>query len=51
MTAGEYREWTRQYAAWIDGSGILTCARCNRGDCPECCWEACTCRHAGRGAA
>ncbi len=51
MTAAEYREWTRQYAAWVAGSGILTCARCNRGDCPECCWAACTCRHAGRSAA
>ena len=47
MTSAEYREWTRQYAAWVGGSGILTCARCERRDCSECSWKSCSCAASG----
>lgn len=54
LSRAEYRDWTRQYAAWIGGSGILVCRRCEMGACatdPKACsWAGCTCRHAGRAA-
>jgi len=55
MNPAEYREWTRQYAAWVGGSGILTCRRCELGLCggdpSACSWASCTCRHQGRARA
>jgi hypothetical protein len=57
MTRKEYDDWVRQYAAWVGGSGILTCRRCELGQCAEapsaCSWPSCTCahpRHAARAA-
>ena len=49
MTRPEYLAWTKQYAAWVAGSGILTCARCERGMCADdprvCQWSRCSCAH------
>jgi hypothetical protein len=57
MDRHEYDAWVRQYAAWVEGSGILTCRRCELGLCAEspkaCQWDRCTCnhpRHAARAA-
>jgi hypothetical protein len=57
MTAVEYKKWTKDYAGWIGGSGILRCRRCDLGQCAEsptaCQWDNCTCthpRHAARAA-
>lgn len=57
MTGVEYRKWTKDYADWIGGSGILTCRRCDLGQCAEapkaCQWSRCSCahpRHAARAA-
>lgn len=51
MTREEYRDWTRQYAAWVGGSGILTCARCVRGNCGGCSWSSCGCTEPAHRAA
>jgi hypothetical protein len=54
MTRAELTGWAAQYAAWVKGSGILTCRRCDmRPDLkshPECCWPGCSCC-GGRGRA
>lgn len=47
LTAAEYRDWTRQYAAWVGGSGILTCRRCELRLCAECSWRTCSCAATG----
>jgi hypothetical protein len=43
MTRKEYDDWTDQYAAWVRGSGILTCRRCELKLHDDCCWKSCTC--------
>jgi hypothetical protein len=47
MTRAEFTAWCVMYAAWVKGSGILTCRRCDlgaeRGRAHECCWGSCTC--------
>jgi hypothetical protein len=50
MTRKEYDGWTDQYAAWVRGSGILTCRRCDLGLCGDCSWAGCTCRARGHAA-
>ena len=57
MTRREYDKWVHDYAGWIGGSGILTCRRCDLGQCADnpsaCAWASCTCahpRHAARAA-
>jgi hypothetical protein len=56
MTRPELTAWAVMYAAWVRGSGLLTCRRCEmRPDLdrhPECAWAACDCcRGRGRAAA
>jgi hypothetical protein len=50
MTRTEYDAWTAMYVAWTRGSGVLTCRRCDRGDCGNCCWPSCSCKLAGHRA-
>lgn len=50
MTRAEHDAWAAMYAAWAEGSGILVCARCERRECPDCQWPACSCRAAGHAA-
>jgi hypothetical protein len=51
MARKEYDDWVRQYHAWVKGSGILTCRRCDLGHCKtrpsDCQWSACTCKASG----
>jgi hypothetical protein len=44
MTRAGLDAWAAMYVAWTRGSGILTCRRCDGGDCRDCCWSGCTCR-------
>jgi len=54
MTRPELTAWAVMYAAWVRGSGLLTCRRCEmRPDLdrhPECSWASCSCC-GGRGRA
>jgi hypothetical protein len=51
MTRAELVAWADMYAAWVKGSGILTCRRCELKLCAghpqECTWNECTCRAEG----
>ncbi len=52
MTRAEYDSWVRQYNAWVEGGGVLTCHRCaDLGDHANCCWPQCSCAASGHRAA
>jgi hypothetical protein len=51
MTAGEYRDWTKKYDAWVKGADIEQCYRCATEKCRDCSWDNCKCAGAGHRAA
>jgi hypothetical protein len=47
MSRREYDDWVKRYESWTRGAGVLTCRRCQLGNCPECVFISCQCRSAG----